>query len=1054
MNYIVALTMSKSLIMQQPIIVGRRGDENDFLSAHFNNDPSGGFKPAGKTGIKYFFEAKGGGVNVRAEIASKYVSTVNGTNEIKDFPMPANIYAYGNNILEECYIRFEYTEAGMKRISSSSTFVIEVLDSALGDVFPIYVNELQKLYDDFQKEIDKILATAGGKLTVLDNLLDKEIAALQKKVNDYNSTLTNSINTMNIKLSAMDTNIETSRTEILAEIERWKKMIADVKADFTSTLATFENTVNSTIASYTAQLNQANVDVTALNGRVAALKTQIDNLDIDKQMVQILETGKANAVLSKMIVDEVAKQFNTAGAASQKWVTDFYNAKIATQAEALAGTDNVKLMTALRTLELTQSQLLEFMSGAELNLVIVSDYLGKVSGSTIINPNVAKFNNNTGVLLAPTASEWGENSQNAYNFFTKLDGSALNAGASQKDEIPKELYTYNVLEIVKRKFKGLFEGLSSAEQLIRLKSILTRVTPAIWASGRGVNRDRITLALSRGATWDNVSVNATDVIAKVSTSMVTPAQIALYLTSDGLINCMAYTDPSDGLIAVLAKLDYTNIELELKISVNDFLPKSTKQQAEEGTENKSLMTPLRVNDYYMNKIATQYEALTGVDNIKLMTALRSMDLTKKQLVEFMSGKDILIKVESGFNDKVRGDELVNPNVAKRVPWSSLLLPSATSWVELPKSDYDNISVLDNNLATYSTQNDKDMAAFLYSYNVLEITKRTINGLLDGLSGVAQINKLKSVISKISLNIWMKGSSPNGSSGGYRVFLGNAWSGTAFTSSTQISKVTYDAATPAEVSAYIDSQGKSHALAYAGASNATVSSSINTDFADIEITYKFNIRDFMPLATKAQAELGIDNQTIMTPLRVKESVLAYERANNEFPKSVVISEKGNETVSPTFISNIQVTLITAELMNVRANIKVNADSYPGTTGVRLFDLSVAELGLTAGSRVTTNDSVGGRPLPIVFYNPTSYDFHTLPLVSAEGYGSSITFTLARDNRIFSVIKNGHTMGLDINIPIKITAPALAATLVAPKVLHSGLKTLGDDFVPFNIDDLTE
>lgn len=216
-------------------------------------------------------------------------------------------------------------------------------------------------------------------------------------------------------------------------------------------------------------------------------------------------------------------------------------------------------------------------------IAVTDDFAGKVSGSVTENPSIIKglsFESNT---LQPPSGTWSELiSTSAYVVLSKLDGSLFKDGHTNNGNVVQNLFSFNVVEILERKYPGIFNDcLNLADKVDKSKKVLGRIT-ANWygfGSGPGGSKSYFRAWWNSANQWSGSPSNNTGSVSKLSISLI--SDIPLFITNDGFVHYIAYTDPSDGVSYSTINTDYINLELEIvsKTGYDTLVPENPRRDA-------------------------------------------------------------------------------------------------------------------------------------------------------------------------------------------------------------------------------------------------------------------------------------------------------------------------------------------------------------------------------------------------------------------------------------------------------------------------------------------
>jgi hypothetical protein len=212
-----------------------------------------------------------------------------------------------------------------------------------------------------------------------------------------------------------------------------------------------------------------------------------------------------------------------------------------------------------------------FGSNAHATPIQKDDFTGKVSGSVVENPHLAKRGTHTGLIPSPSFAALNETADSMYTNISTLNGVIQTSGgnATTSGNVGQFLFSFDLIKMVERKYGTAVPGATTADKVQWLKDNITKIT-ANWhgfGSSVGGNKanlhiwrpDNLIWALVRSHTsgtvtklfLNNLDISATDGVSKM-------------IGSDGFMHVLANAEPSDGVTASTINTDYIDIELELK----------------------------------------------------------------------------------------------------------------------------------------------------------------------------------------------------------------------------------------------------------------------------------------------------------------------------------------------------------------------------------------------------------------------------------------------------------------------------------------------------------
>lgn len=208
----------------------------------------------------------------------------------------------------------------------------------------------------------------------------------------------------------------------------------------------------------------------------------------------------------------------------------------------------------------------KFSGKAEKPRVIkVTNFEGKVSGSTMENPHVMKRAGNQSTLVPPTGT-WQELTSQENNQVSKLDGTTLRQTSINANAIPQKLMSFNLIEEVERTI-GRIPRSTVAEKVQWLKDNIARITCNWHGFGSSVAGNKASLANWRADVnqWTipaSHEISTNSMISKVSCAIGNA--IPYRVDSNGFVHFLSYAEPTDGTTISDINTDYVELEIELK----------------------------------------------------------------------------------------------------------------------------------------------------------------------------------------------------------------------------------------------------------------------------------------------------------------------------------------------------------------------------------------------------------------------------------------------------------------------------------------------------------
>lgn len=203
-----------------------------------------------------------------------------------------------------------------------------------------------------------------------------------------------------------------------------------------------------------------------------------------------------------------------------------------------------------------------------------------------------------------------------------------------------------------------------------------------------------------------------------------------------------------------------------------------------------------------------------------------------------SGK-IIYNITSNFTGKVSGSTVENPNKSFRNSNTSLGVPSFFTTELLSDNgslSYQKIYDLDGTLFTQTNSSNGNISQQLFSFDLIEILERQFGKVVwQGKYLLAdKVSIAKTIITNIQFDWYGYGSSTSGNKATLQAFGGGAWFSPTFHTAntpTKLSEITV----MGSVGYVVQPDGFVYYLANAEASNGTIASVLNTDYAELKLT---------------------------------------------------------------------------------------------------------------------------------------------------------------------------------------------------------------------------
>lgn len=259
------------------------------------------------------------------------------------------------------------------------------------------------------------------------------------------------------------------------------------------------------------------------------------------------------------------------------------------------------------------------------------DFLDKITGSDVENPNWSGALLGSNSLPTPNLFK-SEVVQERYNSLMYLDQKIVWASGGAANQSPCLLVKWNIIEILKRQLTESFfvdrGAITLQQQIETARMILTVINPSVWGYGVSATGNKLNYRVwVNNNSWGGTRSNNTSTIAKMEYTSTGNATNN-YISDDGFLYALVYSEPSDGTSSSTIYVDYARLDLTLELSARDHIEYmiaanhvenlATQEEAETGEDNTKTMTPLRVfqsiakwtKDKFISK--TENESIFGV----------------------------------------------------------------------------------------------------------------------------------------------------------------------------------------------------------------------------------------------------------------------------------------------------------------------------------------------------------------------------------------------------------------------------------------------------------
>lgn len=298
------------------------------------------------------------------------------------------------------------------------------------------------------------------------------------------------------------------------------------------------------------------------------------------------------------------------------------------------------------------------------------DFLDKITGSDVENPNWSGALLGSNSLPTPNLFK-SEVVQERYNSLMYLDQKIVWASGGAANQSPCLLVKWNIIEILKRQLTESFfidrGAITLQQQIETARMIFTVINPSVWGYGVSATGNKLNYRVwVNNNSWGGTRSNNTSTIAKMEYTSTGNATNN-YISDDGFLYALVYSEPSDGTSSSTIYVDYARLDLTLELSARDHIEYmiaanhvenlATQEEAELGENNTKTMTPLRVIQAIAKWISGKYISVTGDETVigikNFMNGLKS------------KGKNVLIQEgEKIFDHTSQTDSAIKSGIIR------------------------------------------------------------------------------------------------------------------------------------------------------------------------------------------------------------------------------------------------------------------------------------------------------------------------------------------------------------------------------------------------------
>lgn len=246
---------------------------------------------------------------------------------------------------------------------------------------------------------------------------------------------------------------------------------------------------------------------------------------------------------------------------------------------------------------MTNADAIELISGQTI-VKKMMDFSGKTAGNTSTNPHAYYSDYTANTLKKPTAT-WNEVSQSDYNKLASRDDSGVSTGSTAAGIIPQQLAKLDVVATVKALSPQLFDKLSSQDQVQFVRDNFVSFATTVRGKATSPNNKNLKVAIYMPATdsWSTViqqdATEYTDFTSQINDNQ--------YITDDGLIYLIYYSDSSNGVTSANIDIDYVGTAVSVTLNAQNILASSGFAKTEDVVGKDSVYTKVESDEKFSNK---------------------------------------------------------------------------------------------------------------------------------------------------------------------------------------------------------------------------------------------------------------------------------------------------------------------------------------------------------------------------------------------------------------------------------------------------------------------
>lgn len=448
--------------------------------------------------------------------------------------------------------------------------------------------------------------------TLTDDLLNYQgLVAFEVYINYINNDKSDSSNRIiyEQRTSAIDRAADEIEIVYIKDMETAKKEVADKAAEVKESLAGYDSGLDIYADQKKTEMDDftRNVQETAIN-EIAMIQNELPkvkqvNVDETKKIkaeypiveqVATTEKEKIRAVLSTVdqtasevsaYADRKISEYDAKFTQSNQKMNDLQQSQTELSNQLDETKKKVDAADVYRKDEVfnkpeSSANVINIVTGKkEVELTFVLDLKDKIAGSDVENKHSYRYVSLTDGILPATpivGTEVGNTGDwEDYGLLYDLDNKIFTTTTATAGKSAAHVARWNLLEEVKEflgdKFFTAIGATDVASQVAFIRSKGTSLVGNTWGFGSSASGNKLSCGMyrQRDKDWPYNSPNTQNSVKKMS-SNINPSSIPFYIADDGFVTEIAYAEPSDGVTQSATRVDYSNLEFKMKISMSEY----------------------------------------------------------------------------------------------------------------------------------------------------------------------------------------------------------------------------------------------------------------------------------------------------------------------------------------------------------------------------------------------------------------------------------------------------------------------------------------------------